>query len=247
MRARDDFLSIASHELRTPLTSLCLQADGALRALRREGAAASVATTMTKVEKILVQARRLEVLVQGLLDVTRLAAGRLDLHLEEVDLGEVARDVCERLRDQAERSGSAVTLQVHGGPGTVKGRWDAMRLDQVLTNLLSNAIKYGQGRPVAVDVEPSAAGDVVRVRVRDHGIGIAPEHQARIFERFERVVPDRHLGGIGLGLWIARQFIESMGGTVAVDSTVGEGSTFSVTLPVSGPAARSDSENALRL
>ena len=244
VRARDDFLSIASHELRTPLTSLCLQADGALRALRREGAEASVATTLTKVEKIRVQARRLEVLVQGLLDVTRLAAGRLDLHLEEVDLGEVARDVCERLRDQAERSGSAVGLRVHGA---VKGRWDAMRLDQVLTNLLSNAIKYGQGRPIAVEIEPSAAGDVVSVRVRDHGLGIAPEHQARIFERFERVVPDRHLGGIGLGLWIARQFIEIMGGTISVASTINEGSTFSVTLPVGGPPPRSGSENALRL
>jgi signal transduction histidine kinase/CheY-like chemotaxis protein len=233
VRARDDFLSIASHELRTPLTSLCLQADGALRALRREGAAASVASTLAKVEKIRVQARRLEVLVQGLLDVTRLAAGRLDLHLEEVDLADVARDVCERLRDQAERSGSAVALRVSGtAHGALKGRWDAMRLDQVLTNLLSNAIKYGQGRPIALEIEPSAAGDVVCVRVRDHGMGIAPEHQSRIFERFERVVPDRHLGGIGLGLWIARQFIETMGGTISVASTVNEGSTFSVTLPV---------------
>ncbi len=132
-----------------------------------------------------------------------------------------------------------MTLRV---PATVKGRWDAMRLDQVLTNLLSNAIKYGQGRPIAVEVEPSAAGEVVCVRVRDRGMGIAPEHQARIFERFERLVPDRHLGGIGLGLWIARQFVEIMGGTVSVASTPGEGSTFSVSLPVGGPSRGPDSK-----
>jgi len=102
-------------------------------------------------------------------------------------------------------------------------------MDQVLTNLLSNAIKYGAQRPVSLTLESSAG--LARVRVHDQGIGIAAEHQERIFDRFERLVADRHYGGFGLGLWITRHLVEAQGGRVMVQSKVGEGSTFVVELP----------------
>jgi signal transduction histidine kinase len=232
--ARDEFLSIASHELRTPLTSLCLQADGALRALGRDPSQPA-GTFLGRVEKIRRQARRLEVLVQDLLDVSRLNAGRLQLRTEDVELTEIARDVCERLHDQAELAGSPIQLSA---AGTVHGEWDPVRLDQVLTNLLTNAIKYGGGRPIDVSIETVGGSEAV-IRVRDRGMGIARENHARIFERFERAVADRNEGGLGLGLWIARQFVELMGGTIAVVSAPGEGAMFVVRLPASIRSASS--------
>jgi signal transduction histidine kinase len=99
----------------------------------------------------------------------------------------------------------------------------------VLTNLLSNAVKYGRGNPVRVEV--SATAESVRLDVRDSGIGIGAEHLSRLFHRFERAVSERNYGGFGLGLWIARQMVEAMGGHITVRSELGVGSTFSVELP----------------
>jgi signal transduction histidine kinase len=223
VRARDDFLSIASHELKTPLTSLALQADSLLAAARRLGAA----PLAHKAEVVRRNVGRLTGLVAQLLDISRISAGRLELDLAEVDLAEVAREVVEKFEDEAARSGTPVRL---AAPGHLAGRWDRLRLDQVLTNLLSNAIKYGPGKPVEMTVEDRRGR--ARVTVRDHGIGISAEDQARIFERFERAVSRRHYGGFGLGLWIVRQLVEAMGGSVRVESAPGEGATFEVELPV---------------
>ena len=104
-----------------------------------------------------------------------------------------------------------------------------MRLEQVVTNLVANAVKYGRGNPIHLTVE--AEGPRARLRVSDAGIGIAPEYLGRVFNRFERAVSERNYGGFGLGLWIARQIIEAMGGHIEVESVLGEGSTFSVELP----------------
>jgi signal transduction histidine kinase len=114
------------------------------------------------------------------------------------------------------------------------GRWDSLRLEQVVTNLLTNALKYGAGRPIEVTVE----GDDTHARlsVRDQGIGIAEEDAGRIFERFERAVSVQHYGGFGIGLWIVREIIQALGGTIEVRSTVGQGATFTVILPRQGPA-----------
>jgi signal transduction histidine kinase len=109
------------------------------------------------------------------------------------------------------------------------GTWDRMRIDQVVVNLVSNAAKYGGGKPIDVELESGGRG--VLLRVRDRGIGIARVDQERIFHRFGRTEPVRHYGGFGLGLWIARQIVEASGGTITVDSTPGQGSTFVVDLP----------------
>jgi signal transduction histidine kinase len=99
-------------------------------------------------------------------------------------------------------------------------------------NLLSNAVKFGSGRPIEVAVERDQ--ELARLTVTDHGIGIAPDQQSRIFERFERAVSSRHYGGFGIGLWVARQLVEAHGGSILVASRTGEGSRFTVSLPLEG-------------
>src|SRR5262249_3012253 len=159
----------------------------------------------------------------------RISAGRLELEREPVDLEAVVREALSRLSEEFARAGCAVALRVEGDSHV--GQWDRTHLEQVVSNLLSNAAKYGAGRPVEITV--TAETGTSRLTVRDHGIGIAPEHLGRIFDRFERAVSVRHYGGLGLGLWIVRQIVEGLGGHVSVASQPGEGSTFTVELPQS--------------
>jgi len=236
VRARDEFLSIASHELRTPLTSLQLQLEGLLRTLDRKpeqalssGRIASSAT-MAKTQSL-----RLVTLVNQLLDVSRIAAGRLVLEYEDdVDIAAVAEEVVDRYRALAAQSGTVLTLR-SPAKGVMRGAWDRSRVDQVLTNLVSNAVKYGAGKPVEIDMVTT--GDLVRIRVTDQGIGIAPEARARLFQRFERAKETRNYGGLGLGLWISREIAHAMGGSIELEqSAPGAGATFAVDLPARPPA-----------
>lgn len=231
VRARDDFLSIASHELRTPLTPLRFQAHALRRALRRPDGI-DVAQAEQKIAGLEGQIDRLEHLIEQLLDVSRITIGRLELQREPVDLSALVREVVQRASDDPARPHA--TMAIHA-PSPVVGRWDALRIEQVVTNLVSNAEKYGAGRPVEIRV--AAAADTAVLTVRDHGIGIAPEDRARIFDRFERLVSVRQYAGFGLGLWIVRQIVEGHGGTIAVESELGNGATFTVVLPLDAPLA----------
>ncbi|WP_223634831.1 GAF domain-containing sensor histidine kinase [Corallococcus sp. EGB] len=230
---RDEFLSIASHELKTPVTSLQLSVQGLLR-LGRTGAlrTAPVEAVTHSLEVIERQAKRMAKLVNTLLDVSRIHAGRLELEFEEVDLAALVRDVAARFTQELATSGTR--LQVHADTA-MPGEWDRSRLDQIITNLLSNAIKYGEGRPIEVRVEGDAV--TARLSVRDQGIGIPAERHARIFRAFERAVSSRHYGGLGLGLHIVNQLVERLGGSVRVESEAGQGATFTVELPRRGPHA----------
>ena len=227
IRLRDDFLSVASHELNTPLTSLRLMVQSLLRRVHAGLPEPAVRALRT----IDLQSLKLARLVEELLDVSRLHAGRLDLQLEQVDLAAVIHDVAERLREPLARAGCALEVSVEG---PLLGRWDAHRLEQVLLNLLSNAIKFGAGRPihVAAGEDPGTAW----LSVRDEGIGIAPDRLPRIFDRFERAVSVRAYGGLGLGLHLVREVLAALGGTIRAESTVGLGTTFTVELPRAGPA-----------
>jgi PAS domain S-box-containing protein len=220
---RDDFLSIAGHELKTPLTALLFHAES----LARAGASVAPEDLARRTGRLASNAERLGRLVDELLDVSRITAGRLVLEREPVDLAAVAREVVLRSADELARSGSSVRLTA---PAAVCGRWDRPRVEQVAGNLLANAIKYGQGRPIDVRVE--AEGRTARLLVRDRGVGIAADDQARIFDRFERAVSARHFGGLGLGLWIVRQVVEAHGGRIRVQSAPGEGAEFTVELPL---------------
>ncbi len=225
--ARDEFLSIASHELRTPLTALRLALENMRRVSSRE---AIERLPPQYVERVLAtaerQGQRLEKLVTALLDVSRIHMGRLELEVEEAELGAVVADAAAQLEDEAAQTGS--TLRVAGEP--VRGYWDRLRVSQVVTNLLSNAVKYGGGKPVEIEYGPHDGRAFLLVR--DHGIGIDPADQPQIFERFERAVSSRNYGGLGLGLYIVKRIVEAHGGTIAVESTLGEGASFRVELPL---------------
>ena len=161
--------------------------------------------------------------------MSRAVAGRLRLNLEEVDLAEVVRVVAERFAGELGAARSDFALDVKG---PILGRWDRLRLDDVVTNLLGNAIKYGAGRPIRLAAHLD--GDVAAVEVRDHGIGIPEGDQQRIFQRFTRAVSSEHYGGFGLGLWIVQVLVQAMGGSIGVESTVGQGALFTVKLPCHG-------------
>lgn len=226
VHAREEFLSVASHELKTPLTSLRLKIDMADRALRRIPDAALSNSLLEVMDGARKQAVRLSALVESLLDVSRIQAGKLTLEVEEFDLTALAGDVVQRFEEHARRMRSPLRLV---SPGPVVGVWDRIRVEQVITNLLDNALKYGAGRPVELKVEDR--GETVLIRVVDHGIGIEPEHLARIFERFERAVSQRHYGGLGLGLYISRQIVAALGGDLSAESAPGVHTAFTVTLP----------------
>ncbi|MFY0568632.1 ATP-binding protein [Archangium lansingense] len=226
IRARDVFLAVASHELKTPLTSLQLSLQQGLRGLRHQ----EHDKALTQLGLAEQQSRRLGALINELLDVSRLVTRGPELSLERVDLEALVRRVVAQDEARAARSGSRLVLETRG---PAVGLWDALRLEQVLLNLLSNAIKFGEGKPIEVKVDADA--EQARLTVKDEGIGISPEALSRIFERFERAVPERHYGGLGLGLWLARQIVQAHGGTLFVESTVGKGSTFHVQLPRAGP------------
>ena len=185
-----------------------------------------------RVERCSRQIVRLTRLVESLLDVTRITSGQLAIEPADTDLCALTRDIIERFAAEAGDAGSKITL--HAAPSLL-GLWDPARLDQVLSNLLENALKYGGGRPVEVVIVEDMG--LVRIAVTDHGMGIAPEARERIFERFERGVSLRHYGGLGLGLFIARQIVEAHGGRIEATSRLGEGSTFTVTLPRWGGVA----------
>ncbi len=230
VRVRDEFLSVASHELRTPLTPLSLKLHTLLRAAESSsGGALPAARVAADVKVAQRQVRKLADLIRDLLDVSRLAHGKLSLNLEDVDLTALTREVTAGMAPEAERAGCA--MEVHAARAVV-GHWDRLRLEQALTNLLTNALKYGAGQPIQVEVREEGAAVVLVVR--DGGIGIEAQHLARIFDKFERAVSERHYGGLGLGLYITQQVVQAMGGTIHVESHPGQGATFSVRFPLGG-------------
>jgi two-component system OmpR family sensor kinase len=226
--ARDAFLSIASHELKTPLTALQLQLELLVRSVQAGGVGTD--RVSQRIRGVSRSTERLGELVNRLLDVSRItSSGRLELRKEAFDLAELVREVAARFEAALAEAGSALRLDV---AGPVAGTWDRTRIDTIVTNLLSNAVKYGDGKPIEVEVRNDA--DVAVLEVRDRGIGIPPEDQARIFERFERAVPEHHYGGFGIGLWVTRSVAEEHGGRIRVASRPGGGSTFVLELPRGG-------------
>jgi signal transduction histidine kinase len=224
IQLRDEFLSIASHELYTPLTALQLTVQ---RLGRKTAPDPEEQRAYRLIQK---QVTRLTRLVGKLLDVSALRRGDSPLELERLDLVEVTRELVEQLREESVQAGSPLVLSA---AGPVWGRWDRLRLEQIITNLLSNALKFGAGRPVEIAItEEEGRAELV---IKDHGIGIEPERLPHIFERFERGVSSRSYGGLGLGLYLSYHLIRALGGVLRVDSTPGFGSTFIVELPCAGP------------
>ncbi len=234
IRLRDEFLSIASHELRTPLTALQLQLESL-----EEHAAAGPPRMAGKVAGAVRSTQRLGLLIDSLLDVSRIATGRLDLHREPMDLRESISHLLESLRDAASRACSPLSLDA---PAELRGEWDRIRIDQLLINLIANGIKHGAGHPVELSLRQDR--DDVLIEVRDHGPGIAREDMGRIFERFERATSTRNYGGFGLGLYVAREIVRAHGGSIQVDNAPDGGARFTVRLPRIPAVRRSQKETA---
>jgi PAS domain S-box-containing protein len=231
VRLRDEFLSVASHELKTPLTPLSLKLQTLAREAEAQPESPFVLKTRAHVEAGRRQIKRLSDLIGDLLDVSRITSGQMKLQQEPVDFSAVVREVVTRLEPEATKAESRLTVET---PKALPGSSDRMRLEQVVENLVTNAIKYGAGKPIHIRL--AATAERVTLTVQDQGIGIAPEHQARIFERFERAVSERNYGGLGLGLYITRTIVEALGGSIRVQSQPGQGATFTVELP-RGPEA----------
>jgi len=221
VRLRDEFLSIAAHELRTPLSAVQLQLQGLLE--RPEGLDPRI---RSKVERACRSGERLVALVDTLMDVSRITTGSFNLAPSRFDLTVAVQEVVERFREHATRAGSTVTLR---SDGVLDGRWDRLRIEQVITNLLTNALKYAAGTPVEITL--SGTEHDVMVTVSDGGPGIPESAQERIFLRFERAAPMRNFGGLGLGLYVARQIVEAHGGEIQLDRLRPKGAHFVIRLP----------------
>ncbi|MER7004484.1 response regulator [Dactylosporangium sp. NPDC000555] len=225
-QAKSDFLAGMSHELRTPLNAIIGFSD-LMRAEPAEDDRRSVPAEW--VDHIHNSGRHLLGLINDILDLAKVEAGRLELGLESISLDTAVGEVITTLRPLTDRKGLQVYLDV---PPTAAVRADPLRLRQILDNLLSNAIKFTpDGGLIAVTVTPEA--EEVSITVADSGIGIAPEDQERVFEEFQQLGPAaQRKAGTGLGLALTRRLVEAHGGTIGLASAPGEGSRFTVRLPV---------------
>ncbi len=229
-RAKSLFLANMSHELRTPLNAII----GYAELLEEEAALRGNAETETRdLEKIRSSGQHLLELINGVLDLSKVEAGRMEVNLEPVRLHELVTDVARTVSPLVEKRGNRLEVEDLSPLGTVLT--DRVKLRQILLNLLSNAGKFTDLGVVRVDGAPD--GRDVLIHVSDSGIGMTPEQTSRIFEAFEQgdSGTSRRYGGTGLGLAISRRFGRLLGGDVTVESAPGRGSTFTIRLPRGGP------------
>ena len=227
-QVRREFVANVSHELRTPLASI-----KALVETLEAGAVDDPAVADDFLRRIVGEVDRLAALVDELLDLARLESGRVTLHPESLDPADLLGRAVARLRPQTERA--RLTLELAVPPALPPVRADRARVEQVLLNLIHNAIKF---TPPGGTITVGAAEDdrMLRVTVRDTGVGIAADELPRLFERFYKADKARRSDGTGLGLAIAKHIVQAHGGTIWAESRPGEGATFGFTLPLAQPA-----------
>ena len=224
---KNEFLALASHELRTPLGTAKAYLELASLELSGGGVVSEVSEYMHKAG---VAVDKITLLITDLLDVSRIEHGKLLLRVSEFDLDALVAETVESVRPIA----PSHSLRVTGNTGRlIKG--DRERIQQVLTNLLTNAVKYSPGKE-EVGIDLSATMDHVIVKVRDHGIGIAPEHLEKVFQRFHREQhAQQHFPGLGVGLYIASEITKEHQGKLWAESALGAGSVFHFSLPAATP------------
>lgn len=227
--AKSQFLARISHELRTPLNAILgyaeLLHEDLVEQGRREWA--------TDVARIHLAAEHLLGVVNGILDLAKVEAGRMEIHMEEFEVEPLVRRVAEGVSNLAERRANKLFLAADPGVGTMRS--DAAKVRQILYNLLSNAVKFTHGGTIRIHVsrDRGSEADCIVFQVEDNGIGIAPEQFPQLFREFTQLASDRtlHLAGTGLGLTICERFCRLLGGAISVESNLGAGSTFTVRLP----------------
>jgi signal transduction histidine kinase len=225
---RDEFISIAGHELKTPLTSLKLHTQMNQRILCNPKSAPINHDRVQKmVETTDRQVNRLVRLVDDMLDVSRVATGKLAMNMQPTDLSKLTEEVVDGMRASISEAHSELTLEIEPGVQVIS---DNYRIEQVLNNLLTNAVRYAAGKPIAIKC--SRVGGFAKIEVSDRGPGIPKEDQFRIFDRFERATNAGNMSGLGLGLYICREIMIAHQGSIEVTSELKVGTTFSVLLPV---------------
>ncbi|WP_347906666.1 hybrid sensor histidine kinase/response regulator [Pseudomonas grandcourensis] len=228
VRTRDDFMSIVAHEVRTPLNGLILETQLRKMHLARDNAAAFTLDKMhAMVDRDERQIKSLIRLIEDMLDVSRIRTGKLSIRPKRVDLSTLVHDVLHNFSRQFDAAEASVSLDA---AQPVIGNWDEFRIEQVISNLLTNALRYGAKSPISVRVY--SEGGQALVDVQDQGIGISEANQKRIFQQFERVSAKHAVAGLGLGLFISEQIVAAHGGTITVQSRIGEGALFRVCLPL---------------
>ncbi|QHJ00710.1 response regulator [Xylophilus rhododendri] len=235
VRMRDEFMSMVSHEMRTPLNTLFLEAQVRKMHLARNNLKAFEPVPLkAMVDRDERQIQAMIRLIDDMLDVTRLRRGTLSITPKRFDIAVLMRGIVEGFCQQA--AAVECPLALHA-PQTLAVELDEFRIEQVVANLLTNAFRYGPGKTVNLSLREHDAG--VEIAVQDQGRGIAPQDTQRIFEQFERAVDNKVSAGLGLGLFIVRQIVQAHGGRIAVESVLGEGSTFTVWLPrIAQPAGQ---------
>jgi signal transduction histidine kinase len=228
VRLREEFMSIAGHELKTPLTAMKLQTQFRKRKLEN-GSYSSISTeTLAQMfDADNKQQERLTLLIDDMLDISRISSGKLSIHVESFDLCSLVNDILERNLELFKEASILVEINLCE---PLIGTWDKFRIEQVITNLFTNAIRYGAGKPVKINVTANLGH--AEIVIEDKGIGIAKEDLKRIFQRFERA-NGTEATGLGLGLYIVSQIIEAHNGSIKVESIPGIGSTFKIVLPLS--------------
>ena len=227
LQMRDEFMSMVVHELRTPLSVLAMEVRVRQHQIAADNATFFATENLSRMfERDQRQVRSLTRLIDDMLDVSQIQHGKLSIRRGKCDLSAMLRRVVGEV--QGQRTDVPITLK--SDSADLVGEWDEFRLEQVVVNLLTNALRYGGGKPIVVELSqlPAAAA----IRVSDEGVGIAPEDRTRVFEQFVRVGDRLRTPGLGLGLYITKQLVEAHGGTISVESTLGEGSTFTVALPM---------------
>ncbi|WLI09966.1 MULTISPECIES: hybrid sensor histidine kinase/response regulator [Pseudomonas] len=228
VRMRDDFMSIVAHEVRTPLNGLILETQLRKMHLARDNAAAFTLDKMhAMVDRDERQIKSLIRLIEDMLDVSRIRTGKLSIRSSRLDLVQLVKNLLQNFAPQTEAAESSVTLTADQ---PVVGNWDEFRIEQVISNLLTNALRYGAKSPI--DVRVYNHDGQARVEVQDRGIGISEDNQQRIFQQFERVSAKAVVAGLGLGLFISEQIVAAHGGSITVESRIGEGALFRVCLPL---------------
>lgn len=225
---KDDFVSMVSHELRSPLTII----RGYVAELKEGGMTSSRGTEL--LQKIDDAANAQNLLIADILDVAKIEQGRLEYEIRDFDPEKVIRDVVQGLTPSASQKGISIAVDI---ASQIYIRADENRLRQVVTNFVSNAVKYSDTGHISIS--GTSNGKHFILRVSDTGIGMSAEDVQKLFSKFYRVAGDRVRSevGTGLGLWITKQIVEAMGGTVSVESIQGVGSHFIVTLPLASSKA----------
>jgi signal transduction histidine kinase len=224
-RHKSEFLANMSHELRTPLNAIL----GFSEVLAERMFGEVNDKQAEYLADILASGRHLLSLINDILDLSKIEAGRMELELADVDVAGTVAGTLLLVRERAQRRDIALRSDVDPRTGTIRA--DERKVKQVLLNLMSNAIKFTPGGG-AIDVRVVASDGEIEIAVTDTGVGISPEDQAVVFEEFRQVGSSaRKVEGTGLGLSISRKFVELHGGTIRVDSEPGKGSTFTFTLP----------------